>query len=138
MKSKQLFEWIDAHNEIFAKHQLHRITFCLYNTESEPHYFTFESEYVCIQLNNAHPSSRETPVWKEDTLLRHMEPGLAFQLELERMSNYNINYIPTGGTFRQHLYFATRKDESGKLTEKRIFARCLLNGEAPTEEVSHD
>ena len=73
--------------------------------------------------------------WKEESLLRHMEPGLAYKLELERLSNYGIQYISTGGTFRQHLYFATRKDESGKLTEKRIFVRCLLNGEAPTEEV---
>eukprot|EP01127_Copromyxa_protea_P000151 TRINITY_DN10146_c0_g1_i1.p1 TRINITY_DN10146_c0_g1~~TRINITY_DN10146_c0_g1_i1.p1 ORF type:complete len:2150 (-),score=588.81 TRINITY_DN10146_c0_g1_i1:49-6171(-) len=120
-RSKTLQEWVEEHSQQWLENKMQRITFCIYNHESEPLYYSFSQ------------TESETS-YQENTLLRHMEPALAFQLELDRMSNYNINYIPTGGTGRQHLYFASRKDESGKLTEKRIFVRCLLNGEAPTEE----
>eukprot|EP01126_Amoeba_proteus_P032307 TRINITY_DN3153_c0_g1_i18.p1 TRINITY_DN3153_c0_g1~~TRINITY_DN3153_c0_g1_i18.p1 ORF type:complete len:1925 (+),score=392.40 TRINITY_DN3153_c0_g1_i18:882-6656(+) len=97
-----------------------QLTFCLLHGV-EPLYFTFGHS------NNT---------WKEDTLLRHMEPGLAFQLELDRMSNYNITYIPTGGTFRQHLYFAVRREKSSQHEEQRIFIRCLVNGEAAKDNIA--
>jgi hypothetical protein len=34
--------------------------------------------------------------WREDRLVRHIEPSLAYQLDLKRLSNFNISRVPMG------------------------------------------
>ena len=71
---------------------LRRITLVLIKNQKFPKYYTF----------------RERSNYKEDPVCRHVEPPLAYHLELSRLSNFDITYIPTLN--RQiHLYYATAK-----------------------------
>lgn len=84
-----------------------RITVMLCGPEKFPRYFTF----------------RERLEYKEDPTSRHIEPPLAYHLELSRLSNYNITYIPTLN--RQiHLYYATEKE--GPNPSSCFFVRFLV------------
>ena len=46
--------------------------------------------------------------YKEDQIYRHLEPALAFQLEINRLRNFDIQLIPTQN-MKMHLYYATAK-----------------------------
>ena len=50
---------------------------------------------------------RQRREWQEDRLMRHIEPSLAFQLDLKRLSNFNIARVPLG-----------KRDYMGKLRLK--------------------
>lgn len=47
----------------------------------------------------------------EDMIYRHLEPALAFQLEINRLSNYEITAIPCQN-HRMHLYLGSAKVEA--------------------------
>lgn len=44
----------------------------------------------------------------EDMIYRHLEPALAFQLEINRLTNYDITAIPCQN-HRMHLYLGSAK-----------------------------
>ena len=44
----------------------------------------------------------------EDMIYRHLEPALAFQLEINRLRNYDITAIPCQN-HRMHLYLGSAK-----------------------------
>ena len=44
----------------------------------------------------------------EDRIYRHLEPALAFQLEINRLRTYDLEAIPTSNR-KMHLYFAKAK-----------------------------
>lgn len=44
----------------------------------------------------------------EDRIYRHLEPALAFQLEINRMRNFDLEAIPIGN-HRMHLYLGKAK-----------------------------
>lgn len=44
----------------------------------------------------------------EDRIYRHLEPALAFQLEINRMSNFDLEAIPIVN-HRMHLYLGKAK-----------------------------
>jgi hypothetical protein len=44
----------------------------------------------------------------EDAIYRHLEPALAFQLELNRLRNFDLESVPTTN-HSIHLYFASAK-----------------------------
>ena len=46
--------------------------------------------------------------YREDQIYRHLEPALAFQLEINRLKNFDIQLIPTQN-MKMHLYYATAK-----------------------------
>ena len=45
---------------------------------------------------------------REDRVYRHLEPALAFQLELNRLKNYDLAPVQVSN-HKMHLYFATAK-----------------------------
>mmetsp|Transcript_15438 Transcript_15438/g.60339 ORF Transcript_15438/g.60339 Transcript_15438/m.60339 type:complete len:2177 (-) Transcript_15438:96-6626(-) len=82
-----------------------RVTLVLGQDENFPQYYTF----------------RERLNFAEDPVTRHTEPPLAYHMELSRLSNYGITYIPTLN--RQiHLYHAIEKDG----TASRFFVRAVV------------
>lgn len=60
--------------------------------------------------------------WKEEDAIRNIEPALAYQLELGRLSNFKITPQPSGN--RQiHVYQAVARENS---SDVRFFVRALL------------
>lgn len=49
--------------------------------------------------------------FKEDLIYRHLEPALAFQLEINRMCNFELQAIPIVN-HRMHLYLGKAKVSS--------------------------
>ena len=90
---------------------IRRLTFVLGdNFGTYPKYFTFKT----TQVGDA---------YIEDQMIRHIEPALAYQLELGRLSNFNIKSIPTDNR-NIHVYEAVAKNSSG--VDKRYFTRGII------------
>lgn len=104
--------------ELFAR-RVRRLTFvCGRNDGSYPGYYTFRG-----------------PEYIEDDSIRHIEPALAFQLELGRLSKFKIKPVFTENK-NIHVYEAVGK---GVDTDRRYFTRAVirpgrLRDEIPTAE----
>ncbi len=105
-------------DELLAR-RVRRITFVFGRKDaSNPGYYTFRG-----------------PEYLEDDSIRHNEPALAFQLELGRLSKFNIRPVFTENK-NIHVYEAIGK---GVETDKRYFTRAVirpgrLRDEIPTAE----
>ncbi|KAK3368719.1 acetyl-CoA carboxylase [Podospora didyma] len=105
-------------DELFSR-RVRRLTFiCGRNDGSYPAYYTFRG-----------------PEYIEDDSIRHIEPSLAFQLELGRLSKFKIKPVFTENK-NIHVYEAIGK---GVETDKRYFTRAVirpgrLRDEIPTAE----
>ncbi|OXB62162.1 hypothetical protein ASZ78_015344 [Callipepla squamata] len=61
----------------------------------------------------------------EDRIYRHLEPALAFQLELSRMRNFDLTAIPCAN-HKMHLYLGAAKVQAGtEATDYRFFIRAI-------------
>ena len=90
--------------------QIRRITFIILGNRSFPRYFTF----------------RARKEFAEDRIYRHLEPALAFQLELNRLKNYDLQSIPTSSQ-KMHLYLASAKVARGRqVSDYRFFIRSII------------
>jgi acetyl-CoA carboxylase/biotin carboxylase 1 len=98
--------------------KVRRVTFTVSNGSPDLSYFTY----------------RESAEFSEDQIIRHVEPTMARQMELERLSNYSVSHFPTNSRI-VHLFTAIPKDMSafnsrlGKAAQysgKRLFARVLI------------
>lgn len=95
----------DAKDELVAT-SIRRITFVFgANDGSYPKYYTFRG-----------------PNYEEDETIRHIEPSLAYQLELGRLSNFNIKPVFTDNR-NIHVYEAIGKNSS---VDKRFFTRGII------------
>jgi len=83
--------------------QIRRITFLIVLPQMFPKIFTF----------------RESNSYVEDDIYRHIDPALAFKLELGRLQNYSIRACPTRDP-KLHVYHAQRKCEDHK-SDSRMF-----------------
>eukprot|EP00127_Corallochytrium_limacisporum_P003164 Clim_evm13s147 gene=Clim_evmTU13s147 len=112
-KVKLLGDFVRSKKTLLQSRGIRRVTFLVLEHEQMPAYFTFR-----IWLDYA-----------EDTVYRNIEPALAFQLELSRLSNYNLSFINTSNP-RLHLYYGdakSRKSVSKEgLRDRRLFARCIV------------
>ena len=77
--------------------QIRRITFIILYTRSFPRYFTYRSRSE----------------FQEDRIYRHLEPALAFQLELNRLKNYHLDPVQTAN-HKMHLYLGRAKVSEGR------------------------
>ena len=123
MDDKDLLERIlplvaDHKDELLSRN-VRRITFiCGHRDGSYPGYFTFRG-----------------PEYREEQSIRHIEPALAFQLELGRLSNFTIKPVFTkNGNI--HVYEAYGKEVQ---RDKRYFTRAVirqgrLRDEIPTAD----
>ena len=100
---------------------IRRITVCVHKYGHMPKYFTYRSR----------------DEYKEDTIYRHLEPALAFQLELSRLRNFSLNLIPTQN-HRMHLYHGIAKTDGGKSSiDQRFFVRAIIrHSDLVTQEAS--
>ncbi|KAH3678328.1 hypothetical protein WICMUC_001561 [Wickerhamomyces mucosus] len=95
----------DTKDELVAT-SIRRITFVFGSTDgSYPKYYTFRG-----------------PSYEEDETIRHIEPSLAYQLELGRLSNFNIKPVFTDNR-NLHVYEAVGKNSS---VDKRFFVRGVI------------
>jgi acetyl-CoA carboxylase/biotin carboxylase 1 len=105
-------------DDLFAR-RVRRLTFiCGRNDGSYPAYYTFRG-----------------PHYIEDDSIRHIEPSLAFQLELARLSKFKIKPVFTENK-NIHVYEGIGKDVE---TDRRFFTRAVirpgrLRDEIPTAE----
>lgn len=66
------------------------------------------------------------PQFAEDRIYRHLEPALAFQLELSRLRNFDITAMPCAN-HKMHLYLgAARVKEGAEVTDHRFFIRVII------------
>lgn len=102
----RLREILDINREQLVESAIRRITFIFgYQDGSYPKYYTFRG-----------------PNYSEDETIRHIEPALAFQLELGRMSNFNIKQLFTENR-NIHVYEAIGKNSP---IDKRFFTRGII------------
>lgn len=95
----------DSKDELVAT-SIRRITFFFASNDgSYPKYYTFRG-----------------PAYLEDETIRHIEPALAYQLELGRLSNFNIKPVFTDNR-NIHVYQAVGKNSA---VDKRFFVRGII------------
>ncbi|KAF2200676.1 hypothetical protein GQ43DRAFT_481383 [Delitschia confertaspora ATCC 74209] len=105
-------------DELLAR-RIRRLTFiCGHKDGTYPGYYTFRG-----------------PNYVEDSTIRHVEPALAFQLELGRLSKFNVKPVFTENR-NIHIYEAVGK---GAESDKRYFMRAVvrhgrLREDIPTAE----
>ncbi|KAM9292310.1 acetyl-CoA carboxylase 1-like [Gastrophryne carolinensis] len=77
--------------------------------------------------------------FEEDRIYRHLEPALAFQLELNRMRNFDLTAIPCAN-HKMHLYLGAAKVEEGtEVTDYRFFVRAIIrHSDLVTKEASFE
>lgn len=108
----------DYKDELLAR-RIRRLTFiCGHKDGTYPGYYTFRG-----------------PNYVEDDSIRHVEPALAFQLELGRLSKFHIKPVFTENR-NIHIYEAIGK---GAEADKRYFTRAVvrpgrLREDIPTAE----
>lgn len=106
---------IDSLQNDLLTHSVRRLTFLVGREgNSYPSYFTFR-----------HPGQikgQKDPGYTEDQSIRHIEPALAFQLELGRLSNFNITPVFTGN-HNVHVYKSVGKKAP---TDQRFFTRAIV------------
>ncbi|GAV27655.1 acetyl-CoA carboxylase [Pichia membranifaciens] len=100
---------------------LRRVTFVVGDNDgSYPRYFTFKTSNV-------------GDTYTEDQMIRHVEPALAYQLELGRLSNFNIKSIPTDNR-NIHVYEASAKNSAG--IDRRYFTRGIIRTGSIKSEIT--
>ncbi|XP_069475531.1 acetyl-CoA carboxylase 2 [Ambystoma mexicanum] len=108
---------------ILVEYGLRRITFLIAQQREFPKFFTF----------------RARDEFAEDRIYRHLEPALAFQLELNRMRNFDLTAVPCAN-HKMHLYLGAAKVEAGiEVTDYRFFIRAILrHSDLITKEASFE
>eukprot|EP01130_Rhizamoeba_saxonica_P012625 TRINITY_DN5356_c0_g1_i1.p1 TRINITY_DN5356_c0_g1~~TRINITY_DN5356_c0_g1_i1.p1 ORF type:complete len:2154 (+),score=572.60 TRINITY_DN5356_c0_g1_i1:253-6462(+) len=105
-----LRDFISTNAETFHSHGIKRVTFMIVRFKLAPAYFTY----------------RESLDYQEDKTYRHLEPGLAYQLELFRLQSYDdIRFLPTEN-IDQHLYFCEAKQDKSAI-DRRFFVRSIVH-----------
>ncbi|KAJ2826052.1 acetyl-coenzyme-A carboxylase [Coemansia erecta] len=104
--SERLQQFAASHAADLRDNGIRRLTFVLQRAGQHPGTFTF----------------RENTDYAEDKTIRHIEPGLAYQLELPRLTNFDIR--PCFSDNRQlHIYHGVSKQNAA---DSRFFVRVLV------------
>eukprot|EP00731_Ephydatia_muelleri_P029712 Em0021g235a len=108
--ARKCSNFVQSKKQLLNEKGIRRITFLLFKEHSFPKYFTF----------------RARSGFEEDTIYRHLEPALAFQLEINRLSNFDIRALPCQN-HRMHLYLGSAKVAAGQaVTDHRFFIRTII------------
>jgi acetyl-CoA carboxylase/biotin carboxylase 1 len=106
---------VEEYKEELLARRIRRLTFiCGHKDGTYPGYFTFRG-----------------PNYEEDASIRHVEPALAFQLELGRLSKFDIKPVFTENR-NIHIYEAVGK---GAESDKRYFLRAVVRSGRLREEI---
>uniref|UniRef100_A0A8B9TMZ0 Acetyl-CoA carboxylase alpha n=1 Tax=Anas platyrhynchos TaxID=8839 RepID=A0A8B9TMZ0_ANAPL len=106
------------------------------NSLSPEHLTDFRKQVNCEVDQRFHVSKKR---FEEDRIYRHLEPALAFQLELNRMRNFDLTAIPCAN-HKMHLYLGAAKVEVGtEVTDYRFFVRAIIrHSDLVTKEASFE
>nr|BAA25799.1 acetyl-CoA carboxylase [Rattus norvegicus] len=115
--------FVQSKKHILVDYGLRRITFLIAQEKEFPKFFTF----------------RARDEFAEDRIYRHLEPGLAFQLELSRMRNFDLTAVPCAN-HKMHLYLGAAKVKEGlEVTDHRFFIRAIIrHSDLITKEASFE
>ncbi|XP_049645344.1 acetyl-CoA carboxylase 2 [Suncus etruscus] len=115
--------FVQSKKNILVEYGLRRITFLIAQEREFPKFFTF----------------RARDEFAEDRIYRHLEPALAFQLELSRMRSFELNAVPCAN-HKMHLYLgAARVKEGAEVTDHRFFIRAIIrHSDLVTKEASFE
>uniref|UniRef100_S4RJY8 Acetyl-CoA carboxylase central domain-containing protein n=1 Tax=Petromyzon marinus TaxID=7757 RepID=S4RJY8_PETMA len=104
-------------------HGIRRLTFLVSQKREFPKFFTF----------------RARDKFEEDRIYRHLEPALAFQLELNRMRNFDLRAMHCAN-HRMQLYLGSaRVEEGAEVTDHRFFVRAIMrHSDLVTKEASFE
>ncbi|CAK9831548.1 Acetyl-CoA carboxylase [Anthophora retusa] len=121
--AKLFGEWCATNKEELTSRGIRRVTFAALMKRQFPKFFTF----------------RHRDGFVEDKIYRHLEPGCAFQLELNRMRTYDLEALPTANQ-KMHLYLGKAKVAKGQqVTDYRFFIRSIIrHSDLITKEASFD
>ncbi|KAG8215027.1 acetyl-CoA carboxylase [Butyriboletus roseoflavus] len=104
--AERALKFVSEHNAILVKRGVRRVSILICKRGQYPIYFTLRS----IEGN-----------WIEEQAIRNVEPALAFQLELTRLSNYKLR--PVFVESKQiHMYHAVARENQ---LDNRFFIRAL-------------
>nr|KAF6463656.1 acetyl-CoA carboxylase beta [Rousettus aegyptiacus] len=115
--------FVQSKKNILVDYGLRRITFLIAQEKEFPKFFTF----------------RARDEFAEDCIYRHLEPALAFQLELSRMRNFDLKAMPCAN-HKMHLYLGAAKVKEGaEVTDHRFFIRAIIrHSDLITKEASFE
>ncbi|NXP82489.1 ACAC carboxylase, partial [Ramphastos sulfuratus] len=116
-------DFTQSKKSVLMEHGIRRLTFLVAQKREFPKFFTF----------------RARDKFEEDRIYRHLEPALAFQLELNRMRNFDLTAIPCAN-HKMHLYLGAAKVEVGiEVTDYRFFVRAIIrHSDLVTKEASFE
>ncbi|XP_064490125.1 acetyl-CoA carboxylase-like isoform X4 [Ornithodoros turicata] len=123
----KLYTFCHEKSTIMKEKMIRRITFLMLHKVNGkrrfPQYYTF----------------RYRDDYMEDKIYRHLEPALAFQLEINRLRNYDLDAIPTSN-LKMHLYLGKAKVPKGQeVTDYRFFIRAIIrHSDLITKEASYE
>src|SRR5260221_3344480 len=105
--NQEVVSFVNHHADILRRHGVRRLSILLCRRGQYPVYYT-------LRDNDG--------AWKEEQAIRNIEPALAFQLELSRLSNYNLT--PCFVEAKQiHIYHAIARENQ---LDNRFFIRALV------------
>lgn len=110
--STTFHDFCQQHSDTLQQYDIRRVTFIVLRSKEFPKYFTFRARLE----------------YHEDKVYRHLEPALAFQLELNRLKNYDLAPVAVSN-HKMHLYFATAKKlnkHDGETSDYRFFIRSII------------
>uniref|UniRef100_A0A673MAX3 acetyl-CoA carboxylase n=1 Tax=Sinocyclocheilus rhinocerous TaxID=307959 RepID=A0A673MAX3_9TELE len=127
-------EFTQSKKSLLFEHGIRRLTFLAAQKD-------FRKQVNCEVDQRFHVSSCgmfET-LFEEDRIYRHLEPALAFQLELNRMRNFALTAIPCAN-HKMHLYLGAARVEVGtEVTDYRFFVRAIIrHSDLVTKEASFE
>lgn len=100
-------EIVNESSAAIDRRGMRRLTLLICKEGQYPSYFTLR---------------KQDGIWKELSTIRDIEPALAYQLELARLSNFTLTPCPTENR-QVHIYYAVGKDNS---SDCRFFVRALV------------
>lgn len=121
--SEKFAQFCIKHRETFLERGIRRVTIVVLYRRQFPKYFTYRARDNFI----------------EDRIYRHLEPALAFQLEINRMRTYDLEALPTSNQ-KMHLYLGKAKVAKGQeVTDYRFFIRSIIrHSDLITKEASFE
>ncbi|XP_077869541.1 acetyl-CoA carboxylase-like, partial [Saccoglossus kowalevskii] len=121
--SETFLRYAQSKKELLFQNGIRRLTFLVLQPREFPKFFTYRARFD----------------FKEDRIYRHLEPALAFQLEINRMRNFDLQAMYTEN-HRMHLYLGSAKVEQGQeVTDYRFFVRAIIrHSDLVTKEASFE
>ncbi|CDW53052.1 CPSase L D2 and Carboxyl trans and Biotin lipoyl and Biotin carb C and CPSase L chain and ACC central domain containing protein [Trichuris trichiura] len=110
----EMFQKFCLQNKVsLTERRIRRVSFIALCRRWAPKYFIF----------------RGKDNYMEDKIYRHLEPAMAFQLEINRMKNFHLETVPTANS-KLHLYLAKAKSDQGqqvfKIPAEPTFFSCYI------------